>query len=226
MQLARSLLRGSGYSIERDLPSHRLWELALDRLDRMQRFIVHFDEMQHVVHNMPEKDLQQMADTLKNAMYNRRISLILSGVKTLIPFLHFDPQLFRRLTIVPFEGVTPETYGEIEDMLHAYAQAAGLTASFGDAAISHDFIARLCHAALNAFGYAIVLTQLAIEQALQSGNNALTKEHFATVFAQKTAFMADRNPFLADRWHEIDCSKMFKKPDVSPPPTPARRGRR
>lgn len=36
--------------------------------------------MQHVVHNMPEKDLQQMADTLKNAMYKHRITLIISGV--------------------------------------------------------------------------------------------------------------------------------------------------
>ena len=105
MQLARALLRATGYVLERDMAAHRLWEKAFDRLQAMRKFIVHFDEMQHVVHNMPEKDLQQMADTLKNAMYNRRITLIVSGVATLVPFIQHDAQLFRRLAILPFEGI-------------------------------------------------------------------------------------------------------------------------
>jgi hypothetical protein len=70
----------------------------------MRKFIVHFDEMQHVVHYTPERDLQQMADALKNAMYARRISLVLSGAATLEPFIQYDPQLFRRLTIVSVQG--------------------------------------------------------------------------------------------------------------------------
>jgi hypothetical protein len=37
-------------------------------------------------------------------MYARRISLVLSGAATLEPFIQYDPQLFRRLTIVSVQG--------------------------------------------------------------------------------------------------------------------------
>ncbi len=219
MQLARALLRATGYSVERDLATHRLWEIAFDRLHNMQKFIVHFDEMQHVVHNMPAKDLQQMADTMKNAMYDRRITIILSGVETLKPFLQYDPQLLRRLTIVPFDKVTRETQFEIEHAVTTYAKAADLEVKLGnDASKMADFIARLSHASLNAYGYSIVLTHLAIEYALQNGCDQLVPEHFATAFARKSGFSADRNPFVAPVWHEIDCSKIFiEKKIISPP---------
>jgi hypothetical protein len=217
MQLARALLRATGYVLERDMAAHRLWEKALDRLQAMRKFIVHFDEIQHVVHNIPEKDLQQMADTLKNAMYNRRITLILSGVSTLVPFIQYDAQLFRRLAILPFEGITPEKHDDIRKMVGTYGNAAGLSDFRASNLDNADFIARLSHAALNAYGYSIVLTQLAIENALESGSDRLTNENFATVFAKKTSFSADRNPFLAPNWHMIDCAKMFEKVQDSPP---------
>ncbi|SNT12566.1 AAA domain-containing protein [Tardiphaga sp. OK246] len=226
MQLARALLRATGYALERDMAAHRLWEKAFDRLQAMRKFIVHFDEMQHVVHNMPEKDLQQMADTLKNAMYNRRITLILSGVATLVPFVQHDAQLFRRLAILPFEGITPEKHDDIRRMVGTYVNAAGL-ADFRRSEIDNaDFIARLSRAALKAYGYSIVLTQLAIENALENGSDQLTNEHFATVFAKKTSFSADRNPFLAANWHMIDCAKMFEKAVEAPPPAPISRKRK
>jgi len=223
MQLARSLLVATGYRVERDLPSHRLWEMALDRLQLLRKFIIHFDEMQHVVHNVSDKDLQQMADTLKNAMYNRRITLILSGVPTLAPFIQFDAQLFRRMTIVAFEALGPQSFTNVLRMLRDYAGAAQLELVAGDTEETPDFVPRLSHAVLNAFGYAIVLTQLAIEHALQTNSETLPREHFATVFARKTAFAADRNPFLVDHWHEIDCAKMFEKAEIAAPPAPARR---
>lgn len=236
MQLARSLLRATGYGVERDLPAHRLWEMAFDRLVNMRKFIVHFDEMQHVVHNMPEKDLQQMADTLKNAMYKHRITLVISGVDTLENFLHFDPQLFRRLSIVEFSGIEPDQHGELLDMVEIYADEANLSLNLrnpndeADSTTSAaenyealqnagereaDFIARLSLASLKAYGYSIVMTHLAIEEALQCGTGSLTQEHFATVYARKTGAAADRNPFITPKWHHLDCAKMFEDRDIS-----------
>ncbi|WP_441255871.1 TniB family NTP-binding protein [Tardiphaga sp. 285_C5_N1_2] len=242
MQLARTLLRATGYGVERDLPTHRLWEMAFERLYHMRKFIVHFDEMQHVVHNMPDKDLQQMADTLKNAMYKHRITVIISGVSTLEDFIHHDPQLFRRTTIVPFASVALEQHGELLDMVETYAEEAKLRPPFREAVEGDetaapegrrsaqvfdgwretaekeaDFIARLSHASLNAYGYSIVLTHLAIEEALQCGANCLSVDHYATAFARKTAFAANRNPFIAPNWHGIDCSKIFEKKNIDVP---------
>ncbi|PYF01821.1 TniB protein [Rhodopseudomonas faecalis] len=221
MQLARALLRATGYAVQRDLPAHRLWEMAFERLHHMRKFIVHFDEMQHVVHNMPDKELQQMADTLKIAIDDHRITIILSGVETLKPFLQFDTQVLRRFTIVPFEEINHDNHGEIVHMVESYAKAANLKAKLGDREeVKADFIARLAHAALNAYGYSIVLTHLAIEHALQGGYPHLVPEDFATVFARKTGFAADRNPFIAPAWLDIDCSKIFIAPKIGGPTDP------
>lgn len=226
MQLARALLRATGYGVERDLPAHRLWEMAFERLHNMKKFIVHFDEIQHVVHNMPAKELQQMADTLKNAMDEHRITLILSGVETVRPFLQFDKQLLRRFHIVPFEKLTRENHGDIAHVVETYAKAANLEVKFGErkgvnpAAVKADFIARLVQAAFDAYGYAIVLTHLAIEHALRGGRTHLVPEDFATVFARKSGFGADRNPFVAPAWIDIDCSKIFIEPKIGGAPDP------
>jgi guanylate kinase len=226
MQLARALLRATGYTLERDMPAHRLWEKAFDRLQHMRKFIVHFDEIQHVVHNMPDKDLQQMADTLKNAMYNRRITLILSGVDTMNKFITFDPQLFRRLTVFPFSGITSEAHSDVRKMVITYTRAAEL-ADFNKSAIdTSDFIERLSHAALNAYGYSIVLTHLAIEHALEKNARSLTLDDFSTVFARKTSFSADRNPFIAPNWDTIDCKKMFEERNEDTPESPTKRIRK
>lgn len=223
MTLARLILRTSGYPIERDLPAHRLWEMVWERLANLRKFILHIDELQHAVQYVPEKDRQEIANILKHAMYGRRISLIVSGVDALRAFLDFDPQLLRRLTVLPFGPITPDTLGNVVRMVGDYAKAAGLELDLNDDPIRPDFHLRLAHAALNAFGYSIVVTQLAIEHALNEKATALTREHFATVFARKTGFAADRNPFIAPQWQEIDCAALFPKAEIPAPPAPASR---
>jgi Cdc6-like AAA superfamily ATPase len=223
MQLARMILRESGYPIERDLPAHRLWELVWERMDLLKRFILHIDELQHVVQHMSDKDKQEVANLLKHGMYGRRISLIVSGVNDLVPFLEFDPQLLRRLTIKRFDPLGADTIPDLQRAVQDYANAAGLTLDVEDRAERPDFYARLAHSGLHAFGYSIVVAHLAIEHALKTGSSVLNREHFTTIFARKTSFALDRNVFRADNWHEIDCSSLFPKKDVPPPPTPASR---
>jgi Bacterial TniB protein len=221
MQLARTILRASGYPIERDLPAHRLWELAFERLENLQKFILHLDELQHVTHNVSEREQQAMCDILKNAMYGQRLTIIISGVDTLIPFLQFDDQLFRRLTIMPFDAMTPSDLPDVERMVREYAAAANLTVVTTP---EEALYARLSHAALRGFGYAVVITLLAIENAMLTASATLSKLNFANAFAKKTGFAADRNPFLASRYFEIDCSAIAEKKLISPPPEPTKRG--
>ncbi len=223
MQLARMILRESGYPIERYLPAHRLWELVWERMDLIKRFILHIDELQHVVQHMSEKDKQEVANLLKHGMYARRIFFIISGVQALVPFLEFDPQLLRRLTITKFGPLGADSIPDLQRAVQDYASAAGLTLDLEDRPERPDFFARLAHAGLDAFGYSIVVAHLAIEHALKTGSSVLNREHFTTVFASKTGFALDRNVFRADNWHEIDCAELFPKKDVPPPPAPASR---
>lgn len=226
MALARLILRASGYPIERDLRAHRLWEMVWDRLELLQKFLLHIDELQHVVQYITERERQEVANILKHGMHDRRISLIISGVDELKPFLDFDPQLLRRLTVKAFDPITPDSIGEVESMVKDYAAAAGLDLELEEkGVVRHDFHLRLAQSAMNAFGYAIVVTHLAIEVALHENSTTLTRNHFATMYAQKTNATADRNPFLASQWHTIDCKTLFQKTATYLPPAPASRKR-
>jgi hypothetical protein len=57
-------------------------------------------------------------------------------------------------------------------MIVTYVAAAGLKAIDKSDIDTDGFISRLSHAALNAYGYSIVLTYLAIENALQRGTTS------------------------------------------------------
>jgi hypothetical protein len=215
IQLGRRILIKSGYPLERELPAHRLFELAGQRLNAMGKIVLAIEEFQHVVHNVPEKDQETVADVLKNLLETERITLILSGVETLLPFLAFDPQLDRRLTKVFFPRLTPADLDLVADMVHAYVEEAGLQVAYAD---SEDLFARLAHASLYALGLSIETTISAIAYCKRKGDATLTRDHFASVYAAKSGKSAPDNPFLAERWHEIVCRTSVAEANASGPP--------
>jgi hypothetical protein len=214
IQLGRRILIKSGYPLERELPAHRLFELVGQRLNAMGKIVLCIEELQHVVHNVPVKDQQTVADTLKNLMETERLSIVLSGVETLIPFLALDPQLDRRITKVNFHRLTSADLDLVADMVHAYVEEAGLQIAYSD---SDAVFARLVHASLYAWGLTIETTISAIAFCKQKGDTALTPEHFASVYAAKSGKPAPDNPFLAERWHEIVCKTSVEEADAAGP---------
>ncbi|MCC8944189.1 TniB family NTP-binding protein [Bradyrhizobium sp. Arg62] len=222
IQLGRRILIKSGYPLERELPAHRLFELVGPRLNAMGKIVLCIEEFQHVVHNVPEKDQQTVADTLKNLMETERISLILSGVETLIPFLALDPQLDRRMTKVYFHRLTSEDLELIADMVHTYVEEAGLQIAYSD---SDALFARLTHASLYALGLSIENTISAIAYCKGKGDATLTREHYAAIYAAKSGKAASENPFLAERWHEIVCKTSVEEANAAGPASATARGK-
>ncbi|MEI9923438.1 MAG: TniB family NTP-binding protein [Bradyrhizobium sp.] len=221
VQLGRRILVKSGYPLDRELPAHRLFELVGQRLNAMGKIVLFIEEFQHVVHNVSVRDQETVADTLKNLMETERLTLILSGVETLTPFIALDPQLDRRLTKIYFRELTPQDHDTLADMVHAYAEEAGVEVAYSDT----DFLfARLSHASLNALGLSIETTIAAIAHCLRKGEKTLIREHFAAVYAAKWSRAAPDNPFLADRWHEINCRTHVDKANASGPSLATARG--
>jgi hypothetical protein len=220
IQLGRRILIKSGYPLERELPAHRLFELVGQRLNSMGKIVLCIEEFQHVVHNVSEKDQETVADTLKNLMETERLTLILSGVETLVPFIALDPQLDRRMTKVHFRRLTPEDFDLVADMVHAYVEEADLQIAYTD---SDDLFARLVHSSLYALGLSIENTIGAIAYCKRKGDQTLTREHFASVYAAKTGQCAPENPFVAERWHEIVCRTSVKEANPAGPPSPTAR---
>jgi hypothetical protein len=220
IQLGRRILIKSGYPLERELPAHRLFELIGQRLNAMGKIVLAIEEFQHVVHNVPVKDQETVADALKTLMETERITLTLSGVETLLPFLALDPQLDRRLTKVAFRRLTPADLDQVADMVHTYVEEAGLQIAYED---NEELFARLAHASLYALGLSIETTISAIAHCKGTGEATLTREHFASVYAAKSGKAAPDNPFLADRWHEIVCKTAVEKANPVGPPSPTER---
>jgi hypothetical protein len=214
IQLGRRILIKSGYPLERELPAHRLFELVGQRLNAMGKIVLAIEEFQHVVHNVPEKDQETVADVLKNLMETERITLILSGVETLLPFLALDPQLDRRVTKIFFPRLTPADLDLVADMVHAYVEEAGLQIAYAD---GEDLFARLAHASLYALGLSIENTISAIAYCKGKGDATLNREHFATIYAAKSGKAAPENPFLAERWHEIVCKTSVEEANAAGP---------
>jgi hypothetical protein len=221
--LGRRILVKSGYPLERELPAHRLFELVGQRLNSMGRIFLFIEEFQHVVHNVPLRDQEIVADTLKNLMETERISLILSGVETLTPFIALDPQLDRRLTKVNFRTLVPEDHELLADMVHAYAEEGGISVAYSD---QESLFARLAHASLYALGLAIEMTIAAIAHCMRNGESALTRDHFAAIYAAKTGHDAPNNPFLAERWKEVICRTHVVTAEAAGPISATERGRK
>jgi hypothetical protein len=220
VQLGRRILVKSGYPLERELPAHRLFELVGQRLNAMGKIFLFIEEFQHVVHNVPVRDQEIVADTVKNLMETERISLIISGVETLTPFIALDPQLDRRLAKIYFRELAPEDHDVLADMVHAYAEEAGVEVAYAD---EDSLFARLAHASLYALGLSIETTIAAIALCMRKGEKTLVREHFAAVYAAKWDRAAPDNPFLAERWHEVNCRTHVEEADPAGPPSPTKR---
>lgn len=155
-------------------------------------------------------------------MESEHISLFLTGVETLLPFVGLDLQLDERLAKFYFKKLDPQQQNLLMDMVHVYADATGLEVAYSD---GDALFARLSHASLHAFGLAIETTINAIEDCLRKDERTLTREHFACAYAAKSGRPALDNPFLADRWHEIVCKTHVEEANELGPPPAAKRGK-
>ncbi len=221
-QLGRRILFASGYPVERELPAHRLFELAGQRLNAMGKPVLAIEEFQHVTHNTSDRDQQTVADILKHLMEAERISVIISGIETLKPFLALDSQLDRRMSKVYFNRLEPTDIDTLADIVHGYVEQAGMEIAYSDA---DALFPRLMHASLYALGLSIENTIAAIAWAKQSGAGTLNKAHFSATYAAKSGKPASENPYEAERWYEVKVETTVEKPNPNGPTPPAARGK-
>ncbi|WP_316206801.1 MULTISPECIES: TniB family NTP-binding protein [unclassified Bradyrhizobium] len=222
VQLGRSIVNASGYAVERDYPAHRLFEMARTRLREMPKPFLAIEELQHSTHEVSLKEQVNVCDALKNLMESERITLFLSGVETLIPFIGLDSQLDERLTKFYFRRLVPQQQDLLADMVHVYADAVCLDVAYSN---TDALFARLSHASLHAFGRTVEITIDAIADCLRKEEKTLTREHFACAYAAKSGQPASENPFLADRWHDIVCKTHVEKANELGPLPAAARGK-
>ncbi len=222
--LGREVLNATGYPLERDLRENLIWDRVRRRLDKGDKLIVVFDEMQHITRKLDSAEIDKVADTLKNLMNNRtwRVSIVVCGLPKVADFIHGDRQLERRARFVHLASLTmPGDNVVIAAMVTKLARVADLAV---EADIATTLAPRLIHAACCQWGVAIALTHEAIEIALQPDyldfgkhddeidvgdpqqigpHGTLTQHHFAEAYQGLLGCTDDENPFVSHDWTTI-----------------------
>lgn len=224
--LGRKILHSLGYPIVADRKEHEIWEAVRQSLAATGTRILIIDEMQNITSNAKTDEAGRIRDTLKSLLNSEghRICLIFAGLPELRLFLEADTQIRRRTRRwVEFKSLSENDLSAIKGAVRTLAQCAGLTTDF-----SGQLGQRLIAAALCEFGTVIDMTLDAIEHAIHSGATAMTREDFATIFAQRTGNSAPANIFVADHWRQIDCRYVLMDDpnERSAPADPKGSGRR
>lgn len=222
--VGRQILEMLGYPIRGALDRTLVWERVMERIALRGLLALHLDEMHNVVLKANELDRTDLQNALKSMVADEAwpIVVIISGLPVLADFLEEAQEDRRRALTVNFESLDPERDGEaMHEMAKTLASVAEL--AFPDT-IAKPLVPRLLHAALYEMGTSIELIQEAIGKALKAEEDTLRREHFAAAYYKRTACGAAANPFTADAWQKIDCSRVLQKsatPDTDK--TPAER---
>ena len=241
-QLGRATLAKLGYPIARDMRAHLVWERVNEKLKATKTSIIHFDEMQHATQTANILEVQKVANTLKALMVNIAwpVSLVISGIPQLVPFIEEDAQLRRRCEIVflePFIANIPNKK-MIAEQARGLIESAGLTLETANAT---DLGSKILSAGGKHFGVIIELILASIRKALERSRlerrnggistNSVTIADFAAAHFQRTGSADTANPFIALDYAAIHPGRILQDTALASsaatqPPSAPKPGRR
>lgn len=206
-QLGRAVLREMGYSLQRDLYEHMVWEKVRDHLEANSVRFVWVDELQHTLEGKIEKQVSAISDTFKNLVQRRSwpVSFLFSGLPAVSSFLGRDRQIERRSRTVEFGPLRfPGSTELIRRLLLGTIVESDAGMVLGDLA-TDEFIHRLCHATGGAFGVVVDLIRSAVLQATERPgfDGSVRIDDFAAAYAAEKGCERSENVFLSPDWHEI-----------------------
>lgn len=221
--------QGLGYGMVRDIRENVAYSRLREQLRVRQVRILHIDEMQHALSANNPHEMQKLSDTLKNLMQHAEnpVSLILSGLPSLVDFVKTDIQLQRRCRFVRFAPLSfPEDVEGLRMIVKTVSQGpADLTPVD---LLADEFLARLCRAAGGQFGLVIQICRAAAEEAIRTGSEELNPKHYALAYAAGTGCAPDENLFTVRDWEFVSSGFVPAAAPADPqgPATSRRKGGR
>lgn len=211
LALGRQLSAKTGYPIQGKLEAHAIWNRVYERLGHRGIFGVHFDELHNFVRTANKNDRKEVQNAIKTLMNMTEwpVFVVVSGLPDLQEFIEDACEDRRRLRTLHFSRLaSPGDNAKMSAMLKAVCDVAKLVVS--DVSVER-IIPRLLHAALHALGTSMELMHEAIDGTLRKGLAELDILAFANAYAARTGCHADANPFLAEDWWKLDCSKVLMR---------------
>jgi hypothetical protein len=155
------------------------------------------------------------------------IGIVISGTPSVKELIYADEQVERRGCFIEFGPLSAAADGRmIGNFVKLLAERAELAI---DKPEIDKLVPRLIHAGRRQLGIVAKQIHRAIRCALRQDAKQLTIEHFATAYALRTGNLAPFNPYLADRWKDIDTSKVLVTseeidPEIQKPRSKKREG--
>ena len=177
--------------------SWSLWQMFRHRIGMLETALVWIDEAQDLFC----ADRRLILRALKSLMQgDNAVAVVLSGTEDLADVIRSDAQVKRRFTAMGLPEMVETVHGDMyRAVLADYCGRVGL-----EPPVESDLIGRIFHGARYRFGRAIELLLLAMEFAIEQGDEYLTIDHFASAYAMNEACPASENVFYADNYHVLD----------------------
>lgn len=212
--LGRITLKQLGLPITGNPPAHIIWEMIYERLEGLQKVVLHFDEMHNVTRYASDDEIDDIRNMIKTLVVSPTwpIVLIVSGLPEVVSLTQPITEIRRRCRHIEFPSlVLPDNVSAIDDAIADLAKNAKISVK----TTIHDALApRLIHAALYQIGISIEVAQDAICIALKNGADGLVREHFAEAFTVRTGCLPNENPFVMPNWVDLDCTAVLGRRNV------------
>lgn len=216
LALGKRIAAKAGYPIKGRMEAHAIWDLVYERLEFRGIFALHLDELHNFVLTANAKDLVDTQNAIKSLMTNLDwpVVVIVSGLPLLKEFIEGACEDRRRLKVIHFERLkSPVDNKKIAAMLRSTTKVAALHL---EETTVQFVVPRLMHAALYALGTTMELIHEAIEDTLRGTDGELTSTAFSNAYVARTSCLSDADPFVADNWADLDCTKvLMRDADVS-----------
>ena len=212
--LGRITLRQLGLPIKGNPPSHIIWEMVYERIEKLKKVALHFDEMHNVTRYATDDEIDDIRNMIKTLVVSPTwpIILLISGLPEIVDLTQPITEIRWRCRPVEFRPlILPDGVSEIETAIEDLAKTANL---IWNNPIHDALPARLIHAALYQIGTSIEVTQDAIRIALKAGSEGLTREHFAEAYTVRSGCLPSENPFVVPNWAEVDCTAVLGRRKV------------
>ncbi|MBP32437.1 MAG: hypothetical protein CL858_29100 [Cupriavidus sp.] len=212
--VGRQVLAATGYPVAGKMENHAVWQRVFERLQMLGTTVLHFDEVHNVTRTADWDDKADFQNTLKSLVTHTDwpVTVIVSGLSELVPFIEATPEDKRRTVAVAFEPLClPDDIAMLMALTEDLAALAGLSVS---PATETGVIPRLVHAASYQLGTTINLLQEAIGTALSTGTSTLSLTQFAEAYATLTGCRPLANPFRVPDWQAVDCSRLLDKANL------------
>ncbi|MDR7040487.1 energy-coupling factor transporter ATP-binding protein EcfA2 [Methylobacterium sp. BE186] len=216
-ELGRDVLLMTGYELKRrNLDGPEIWGIVRRRFRELGVVLLHIDELQHAPQSLDIVEQKKLRNALKGLLVDieHPVGLVVSGEPEVEAFLNPDRQSTRRGRWLAFEQLNKSAdCAMVAGAVKGLAQVADLEVRLD---VEADLVARLMHAGCDLLGITIEEVHDAIREALAVGSTVLERRHFADAYALRTGNLPPWNPYLADRWHEIDPTRVLVHCEPNP----------